>query len=60
MKLYNPFKNEPTASLDATLLIVLITSVLLYPFLIIIVPVISLWIIIKVIYSVIKVIYETS
>jgi hypothetical protein len=60
MKLYNPFKNESSASLDAALLIVLITSVLLYPFLIIIVPIMSLWIIIKVIYSVIKVIYETS
>jgi hypothetical protein len=60
MKLHNPFKNEPSASLDVALLIFIITSVLLYPFLIIIVPVISLWIIIKVIYSVIKVIYETS
>jgi hypothetical protein len=60
MKLHNPFKNEHSASVDVALLIVLITSVLLYPFLIIIVPVISLWIIIKVIYSVIKVIYETS
>jgi hypothetical protein len=60
MKLHNPFKNESSALVDVALLIVLITSVLLYPFLIIIVPVISLWIIIKVIYSVIKVIHETS